>query len=360
DVARQRLFNQRIEGERFGKPEEVVCWLGAVQAQDYAQALWAIGSRLRSATIADVERSIADGKIVRTWPMRGTIHFVPPENARWMLELCASRMLARDDRRLEQLDLDRKILERCKDLFYDALNGGERLSRPDVMRLLEDSGISTEKQRGYHILWYLAQSGLICMGPMRDKQQTFGLLDDWVPDSRELSREESLAELTRRYFAGHGPATVHDFARWAGLTIAETRSGIEAATPELVSEKIDGKEYWTANVAPGRTEPESIGVHLLPGFDEYVIGYKDRSAVLAGEHASRIVPGKNGVFMPVIVVDGRVVGTWKRKLKKNSIDVTLAPFAQLGESEERAVELAESYGAFIGLPVSSVEIASGY
>ncbi|MGF1471471.1 MAG: winged helix DNA-binding domain-containing protein, partial [Rubrobacteraceae bacterium] len=239
DVARRRLFNQGIEGEKFETPEEVVRWLGAVQAQDYLQALWAIGLRLRSGTVADVEQAIADGKIVRTWPMRGTIHFVPPEDVRWMLELSASRVLARDGRRLEQLGLSREVMERCKDLFRAGLEGGRLLRRPDMMRVLDDAGISTEGQRGYHILWYLAQSGVICMGPMRDKQQTFGLLDDWAPDSRELSREESLAELTRRYFAGHGPATVHDFARWAGLTIAETRSGIEAATPELVSEKID-------------------------------------------------------------------------------------------------------------------------
>ena len=359
NVARQRLFNQRIEGEKFQKPEEAVRWLGAVQAQDYMQALWAIGLRLRSATIADVERAIADGKIVRTWPMRGTIHFVPPEDARWMLELSASRMLARDGRRLEQLKLDREIMERCKELFHNALKGGGRLPRPDMMRLLEDAGVSTGKQRGYHILWYLAQSGLICIGPMRDKQQTFVLLDEWAPDSRELSREESLAELIRRYFSSHGPATAYDFARWAGLTVTETRSGLEAAKPELISEKIAGEEHWTSNAAPGRTESNNSSVHLLPGFDEYVIGYKDRGAILAAEHAHKIVPGNNGVFLPTIVVNGQVVGTWKRKLKKNSIDVTLDPFMQLGQSEERVVEMAESYSDFIGLPVSSVEVNSG-
>ncbi len=353
DIAGQRLFNQRIEGEKFEKPDEVVRWLGAVQAQDYMQALWAIGLRLRSATVSDVERAISDGKILRTWPMRGTIHFVPPEDAGWMLELSATRMLARDGRRQEQLGLNEEILERCKDLFYDALRGGRRLSRPGMMALLEEAGISTEKQRGYHILWYAAQSGLICLGPMQDKQQTFVLLDEWAPDSRKLSREESLAELCRRYFAGHGLATVHDFARWAGLTVTETRTELEAA--ELVPEEIEGKEYWTA-AAPAHADHEKSGVHLLPGFDEYLIGYKDRSAVLATEHASKIVPGKNGVFLPTIVVGGQVVGTWKRKLKKNSIDVTLSPFTQLGSLEEKVVEAARSYGDFIGLPVSSVAI----
>jgi hypothetical protein len=352
DIACQRLVNQRIEGEKFEKPEEVVRWLGAMQAQDYPQALWAIGLRLQSATVADVEGAISDGKIVRTWPMRGTLHFVPPEDARWRLKLSASRILARDGRRLEQLGLDRGIMERCKELFYEALKGNRRLSRPEMMQLLEEAGISTENQRGYHILWYLSQDALICPGPMQGKQQTFVLLDEWVPDSRELSREESLAELARRYFASHGPATVHDLAWWAGLTVTEARSGLEAAMPGLVSEKIDGREYWMAADAPGHTARDGSSVHLLPAFDEYLLGYKDRSAVLAVDDALKVVPGKNGVFFPTIVVGGRVVGTWRRKFKKNSVDITLNPFAHLDDLDERAIEATISYSDFVGLPLS--------
>ena len=356
DIVCQRLVNQRIDGEKFEKPEEVVRWLGAIQAQDYLQALWAIGLRLQSATVADIEQAIFEGKVVRTWPMRGTLHFVPPEDTKWMLRLSASRMLAKDGRRLKQLGLDEGIMERCKELFYDALKGTKRLSRPDMMKLLEEAGISTENQRGYHILWYLSQTGLICLGPMQNKQQTFVLLDEWVPNSRELSREESLAELARRYFASHGPATVHDFAWWAGLTVTEARSELGAAMPELTSEKIDGKEYWTTSDAPGPMAYNESGVNLLPAFDEYLIGYKDRAAVLAVEDAPRIVPGKNGVFLPTIIVGGRVVGSWKRKLKKNSIDVTLTPFTHLGASDERAIKAAQYYSDFAGLPLSSAEI----
>ena len=360
DIVHQRLVNQRIDGERFEKPEEVVRWLGAIQAQDYLQALWAIGLRLKSATVADVERAILEGKIVRTWPMRGTLHFVPPEDARWMLKLSASRMLARDGRRLKQLGLDEEIMERCKELFYGALKGNRRLSRPEMMRVLEEAGISTEKQRGYHILWYVSQAGLICLGPMQDKQQTFVLLDEWVHNSRDLSREESLAELARRYFAGHGPATVHDFAWWAGLTVTEARSGLESAMPELTSETIEGKDYWMKSDAPGHTAYDESRVDLLPAFDEYLLGYKDRGAVLAVEDATKVVPGKNGVFLPTIVVDGRVVGTWKRKLKKNSIDITMSPFTHPGDLDERVNKAAERYCGFLGLPLSSTEIeASG-
>ncbi len=352
DIARQRLANQRIEGEKFEKPEEVVRWLGAMQAQDYPQALWAIGLRLRSATVADVEQAMSEGKIVRTWPMRGTLHFVPPEDARWRLKLSASRILARDGRRLEQLGLDRGTMERCKELFYEALRGNRRLTRPEMMQVLEEAGIGTENQRGYHILWYLSQEGLICPGPMQGKQQTFVLLDEWVPDSRELSREESLAELAGRYFASHGPATVHDLAWWAGLTVTEARSGLEAAKPGLVSEKIDGKEYWMTDDVPGHAAHDGSSVHLLPAFDEYLLGYKDRGAVLDVDDALKVVPGKNGIFFPTIVVGGRVVGTWKRKLKKNSVDIALSPFAHLEDLDGRALEAARSYSDFVGLPLS--------
>jgi Winged helix DNA-binding domain len=356
DIAHQRLVNQRIDGQKFEKPEEVVRWLGAIQAQDYLQSLWAIGLRLQSATVADIEQAILDGKIVRTWPMRGTLHFVPPADANWMLKLSASRVLAKDGRRLKQLGLDEEVMERCKELFYDTLKGNKRLTRPEMMKLLEEAGISTENQRGYHILWYVSQSGLICLGPMQDKQQTFVLLDEWVPDSRDLSREESLLELARRYFVSHGPATVHDFAWWAGLTVTEARSGLEAAMPELISERIDGKEYWMTSDAPGHTAHDKSGVDLLPAFDEYLMGYKDRAAVLTVEDAQRIVPGRNGIFLPTIVVGGRVVGTWKRKLKKSSIDIELRPFAHLGYSDERAIEAAKLYSDFVGLPLSSTEI----
>ncbi len=114
NIAYQRLASQRISGARFDKPEEVVRWMGAMQAQDYGQALWAIGLRTRGATVADIEQAIADRKIVRTWPMRGTIHFVPAEDAQWMLKLGAARMLAADSRRQEQLELDDAIMERCR------------------------------------------------------------------------------------------------------------------------------------------------------------------------------------------------------------------------------------------------------
>jgi hypothetical protein len=350
-IAAWRLLGQRIGAARFEKPEDVVRWMGALQAQDYGQALWAVGLRMRTATVVDIEQAIADRTIIRTWPMRGTIHFVPAEDAKWMLQLGAARRLATDGHRMAQLELDAAIMGRCGQLCYDALHSGRQLSRPELLQLLEQAGISTSGQRGYHILWYLAQSGLICLGPMQGKQQTFVLLDEWAPHARELPRAEALAELARRYFASHAPATLHDFAWWSGLTVGDARAGLEAAKPGLIAEKLNEVEYWMPSVALGET-PDPSGVHLLPSFDEYLLGYRDRSAVLAAEHAQKVVPGSNGMFQPIIVVDGQVVGIWKRVVKKSAVAITFHPFAQFDSADERVTAASERYSAFLGLPLA--------
>jgi hypothetical protein len=356
----RRLFNLQITGGKLDRPEQVVKQLGALQAQDYHQALWAIGLRARFSTATDIEQTIADRKIILTWPMRGTIHFVPPEDVRWMLKLSASRTLAQDNRRLEQLELNQEIIERCKQIIYDALYGNKRISRPLLMQLLEEAGISTKNQRGYHLLWHMAQTGLICLGPREGKQQTFVLLDEWVPGTKELSIDEALVLLAERYFTGHGPATVHDFAWWAGITLLDARRGVEAVRSRLVSEKANGQEYWWAeHFQAGSTDNEPT-VYLLPGFDEYLLGYKDRSAVLRAEYARKIVPGNNGVFMPTIIIEGQVAGTWKRTIKNKGIDIEFNLFMPLEDREESIIETARRYCGFIGLPLDSTSFQVEY
>jgi len=330
-----------------------------MQAQAYQQALWAIGLRLNAATSAQIEQAIVDREIVQTWPIRGTLHFVSAENVKWMLELCAPRSLAADRRRLRQLELDERTLEHCAQIFHDALHGGRRLTRRVMMQLLAEARISPAGQRGYHILWYLAQTGLLCLGPMQGNEQTFVLLDEWVPAARHLSRAEALATLATCYFLSHGPATVDDFARWAGLTLADARSGIDSVPSGLlVSDQQDARQYWWAADMPDAAPHDLPDAHLLPGFDEYVLGYKDRSDVLATEHAGKVVPGGNGVFLPTVVVDGQVVGTWKRLVGKNAVALSLSPFApRLGVSDKHIAEAARRFSEFIGLPLSSVAVA---
>jgi hypothetical protein len=327
---------------------EVVGWMGAIQAQDYAQAVWAVAVRSQGLTLADVEAEIAAGAILRTWPMRGTIHFVAAQDAKWMLQLGAARMLAADQRRLGQLALDVKTMERCAQLWREALQGGKRLTRPQMLQTLERAGISMTGQRGYHTLWYTAQAGVICIGPNEGKEQTFALLDEWAPNARMLPRDEAVAELTRRFFTSHGPATIHDLAWWSGLTITELRAGLEAAKPELTAEAHAGAVYWMSSGAASaaQTEPSTL---LLPGFDEYLLGYRERGAVLDPSHAARVSPGANGVFRPMVVIDGQIVGTWRRALKAKSMTLSVDLFTQFDALPDRLAAAASRYGDFLGM-----------
>lgn len=326
---------------------DVLAHMAAIQAQDYYGALWSIGLRC-GLTEKQVIQAVERNEIVRTWPHRGTLHYVLPEDALWMVNLSGPKLIKAAEVRHQNLELDSHTLGRSKELFAEALQGGRLLNRPAMMDLLEAAGISTRGGRGYHMLWYAAQTGLIYIGPMEGKQQTFGLLADLPVPARELSREPAIAELAKRYFTSHGPATIQDFVWWSGLTVAETRAGLANARTDLVSEKIDGKEYWfAANAAAPEDAPDAL---LLPGFDEYILGYKDREAQVSPEHFNRIVPGGNGMFMSSIVRHGRVVGMWKRTLKKDRVTISLTPFGNLTKKDMTAVEKqAKGYGAFLGL-----------
>jgi hypothetical protein len=360
DIGLRRLSSQRIvASRRCEQAADVVRWLGAVQAQDYYQSLWAIGARLRSGSVEGIERAIAERRILRTWLMRGTIHFALPEDVRWLLALCAPRLAVAEARRWEQLGLTDAQLARCAELLAAELSGDRRLTRPEVMRLFEDAGIETTGQRGYHILVRLARDALICLGPMQGKQQTFALLDDWAPhaEARDLSRERALALLASRFAAGRGPVTDQDFARWAGIPVSAARQGLGEADG-LATRSFDGVEHWLAADAAQRPAPAAgrNKAYLLAGFDEYFLGYKDRDAVLEPEHAHKIAPGANGVFRPLIVVDGQIVGTWVRSLRGTALTIALHPFGPAAKLAERVKPEAARYRDFLGLPPSAEPI----
>jgi hypothetical protein len=360
EIGLRRLASQRLATGRHERPAEVVRWLGALQAQDYYQSLWAIGSRLQKGTAEGIERAIAERSLVRTWLMRGTIHYVPPEDVRWLLALVGPRLKVADERRREQIGLAKADVARSATLLAAALAGDRRLTRPEVMELLESEGIATGGGHGYHILWRLAQDGLICIGPMSERQQTFVLLDDWAPrkQARDLSHEESLAALAGRFATSRGPMTAHDFARWAGITVTDARSGL-ATADGLVSEDIDGAEHWVAADEQRPTAAACRHAYLLAGFDEYMLGYKDRDAILDPRHAGKVAPGANGVFRPMIVDGGRIVGTWARTTRARTLTIALQPFA--GTAAKLAADVmpeANRYRAFLGLPASCKPVVS--
>ena len=252
EISRLRLSAQRISATTFTRPDQVVAWLGAVQAQDYLGALWAIGLRLGAARQDDIERALADGDIVRTWPMRGTLHFVAAADARWLTELLAPRAVAKAASRERTLGIDSAVLSRARRVLERSLDGGRRLARPEVYRVLERAKIATGGQRGLHILWRLAHACVICFGPRDGKQQTFVRFDDWLPRAIAMPRDEALAALAVRYFRGHGPATLADFAWWSGLTRSESQLAIELAGKQLHAATIGGSRYWLVPAKPRR------------------------------------------------------------------------------------------------------------
>jgi len=349
-IASLRLLSQGIGSMKLNTPEQVVKGLGAVQAQDFAQAVWGVGLRTASAGLPDIELAIAERKIVLTWPMRGTIFMVPAEDVLWMLKLTAPRLQTHDKRRQAELGLDEEMLKRCRSVIERALQDGIPVARPDLMAVLEEDGISTNNGVGNYILGYLSRNGMLCFGPREGKQQTFVLLEAWVGQLKELTTEEALAELALRYFTGHGPATVQDFAWWTGLSLSDAKRGVADASNVLQKIKIDNAVYWMSASLPEKRQ-EQPSVHLLPGFDEYYLGYKARDAVIEPEHDPKIAPYRNGVFQPMIVVDGRIAGVWKREIRRNGVEVSFAPFTPLEERKEDILAAARGYADFLGLPL---------
>lgn len=344
DLLRMRRLAQALDGDREVGPADVTRRMLAVQAQDFGAACWALALRTvapsRSAVLADLDV----GRIVRSWPMRGTLHFVAPEDLRWMLGVTTARMVAGLTRRHRDLELEPPDFVRAQDLLTAALSGGRSLGRADVMALWEAAGIATGGQRGYHLLYFLAQTGVICWGPTHRTQQALVLLDEWAPlsASRTLEPDEAIAEYLRRYLAGHGPATLKDFVWWTKGTVAQARTAVAVLGDELTTLEVDGTEYLvtarladTAAATP-ETRAESAAVHLLPGFDEYLLGYQNRDPVIDPADFERVVPGKNGIFSPVVIARGRVAGTWRR----DGEAIEARPFLPLTAAQERGVERA--------------------
>jgi hypothetical protein len=332
-LLRLRLSAQRIEAP--GVPaltiEDVARHLFAVQAQDFIQGGWALGLRARGAGLRDVQSALASGSVIRSAPFRGTLHFVAADELAWVLGVTAPRTIAGATTRLRALDLDDGTLARATDAARDALAGRNAQTREEFFAVLRRAGIDPAGQRGYNVIWYLSQTAVVCWGPPKGTQQGLVLLDEWMPNPRRLSGDDALRELALRYFTGHGPATVRDFAWWTKLTLRAARTGLDLARSELTELEHRGDSYWAATseldlAAGGR---RGSAVHALPGFDEYLLGYQDRSAALATEHAPRIVPGNNGIFLPLIVARGEIVGTWRRAEKSDGVTVTPDAFGEL-------------------------------
>ncbi|NCT71335.1 MAG: winged helix DNA-binding domain-containing protein [Xanthomonadaceae bacterium] len=342
----RRLRAHGISAPVAASPADAVRHMTAMQAQDYHASLWAVGLRTKGSSLAQVEDAIARGEIVRTWPMRGTLHLLAREDVRWMVALLAPRVQATNAGRIaRELGLDAATLARGQRVVEKALAAGVPVLRSDLYARMDAAGIASASQRGPHLLNWLAHESVICHGPRHGKQPTFVLMDAWVPPSAALDRDEALHRLALRYLQGHGPATAADLAWWSGLTQRDAQRALALAAAELEQETDEGTTWWWRSDTPA--SPRSRAIHLLPAFDEYLIGYRDRSPVLDAMHARRVF-SVNGLVAPTVIIDGRVAATWKRGSAADG-NIALDPVRELEDDEHAGIlHAAQRWRRFLG------------
>jgi hypothetical protein len=352
DITARRLRAQGLTGKPFASPVDAVRWLGAVQSQDYAGAKWALGQRTRASTDAAIDRVFDEGAILRTHVMRPTWHFVAPEDVGWLLDLTAPRIRRGLVARYRELGIDAKLSVRAAAAFAAALAGGRHLTRTELGRVLTAAGISPEGQRLPHLLIGAELDKVIVSGPRRGKQFTYALFEERAPNAHELERTQALAELTSRYFRSHGPAQIQDLTWWSGLTAAEARMGIELAGKALGHRVIEGKDYW-CDAAAGKASSAGVVAHLLPNFDEYTVGYRDRSALIPA--AGRFDPSLysfGSILSNILTIDGVVRGAWRRSFARDGMLIEIRLSDRLVARESAAVaEAGRAMGRFLGRPV---------
>lgn len=353
-IGRLRLASQGLLGQGFASVPEAVRWMTAMQAQDLGHALWAVGLRVPGTGASDVRAALDAGTVVRSWPMRGTLHLLAPEDLRWILGITSGRLMKSVASRHRELGITAEDISHCRDIALktvDAVkeNGGVGgASREQLFEAFEAAGQPTRSQRGIHLIGSLCQEASLVQGPMAGTkgkvgvQQLFVAFDEWITESRSLSREEGIAELFLRYVRSHGPATVRDFAWWSQVPLTEARNALAAVRGRLVELPFGDSAYWLSPEAAAMLDggvPGSRSLLALPGFDEYLLGYQDRSLVLDPGHAELVVPGKNGVFKRIIVSGGKVVGTWARSGNGKNAGVVPEPFAgELGPATQRSFD----------------------
>jgi hypothetical protein len=350
-----RLRAQRLVGPPFKAPADAVRWFGAMQSQDYPAAKWALGLRVKGATEADIDRLYDQGAILRTHVLRPTWHFVLPEDIGWMLRLTGPKIHQSMAGRYRRLELDEKTITRAHGAFAKALAGGTQLTRVELGDVLRGARIAPDGQRLPHLLASGELTGLLTSGARRGKQHTFALLSERASGGRVLDREEAIGELTRRYFCSHGPAQLRDFVWWSGLTLAEARRGIKLAGDALERRAVDGKEYWFDAALP-TTRAGAPTAHLLPNFDEYTVGYTDRSAMMHPIHPFRPeLFAFSSILANVVTLAGQVVGAWRRTEARSGLRVEIRPLAQLSAAEHKAIEQAgKRLSKFLERPVELV------
>lgn len=353
EIVEYRLRNQRISGTPLPTPTDVVRWLGAMQAQDYGVAKWSIGLRTSGGgSDAALDQALGDGTILRTHILRPTWHFVLPSDIRWMQQLTAPRVHARMAYYRRRLGLDEALFAKTDTLLATALADGHHLTRNAISAFLRQHGIVVHGEWLGHVLMRAELNLLICSGGLNGKRQTYALVDDRVPSAPSLGRDEALAELTKRYFDSHGPATARDFAWWSGLTLADARRGLDLVGSQLESATVADRTYWFAPTDPIPADA-SPTAHLLPGYDEFVIAYRESRDLLDLAGVFAAAPAVEALRTHAVIVDGQVVGRWRRTVRAKAVTIEAQLARSLAPTELNAVNAAvQRYARFLDLPTS--------
>jgi hypothetical protein len=319
EISKIRLVRQQIAGTKFRTAKDIVGWMGAMQAQDYSMAKWAIGVRLPGETEKNVEAALDNGEIIRTHLLRPTWHFVSADDIYWILELTAPHIKNSLKFRSKSLELNDDVYKKSNKVIEKALRGENHLTRKELLKILQKAKINTDGQRGPHIILRAELDGILCNGKKRLKKQTYALLEERVPESNTFSRDEALSKLALKYFTSHSPATIKDFVWWSGLPVNDAKHALEMIKKDFFSEKIGTQTYWLSNsFSIPKNYKDSI--YLLPAYDEFLISYKDRSAAIPVENNKKAI-SNNGIFRATIVRNGKVIGIWKRLTRKNKVKI---------------------------------------
>ena len=324
DIANHRFIHQQLADSKFTTAKELVGWMGAIQAQDFHMSKMAVGIRVKDATEKSIESALHAGEIIRMHLLRPTWHLVSAEDVTWMLALSAAHIQTTMRARDRELELTATVFNKSNAILENSLRDGNHMSRQELIVKLKEAGIAVDNNRASHLLMHAESDGIICSGKFKANQLSYAILSERVPLTKKIEQDEALVELAKRYFMSHGPATLADFTWWSGLSVSKSRIGLEMARQDLESFTSEGKTIWFSKVSIPKIYTEVV--HLVPAYDEFIISYTDRNASLGHEIHSKAV-SSNGLFRPVLVQNGRVIGTWKRESKKEKIRVTTHLFS---------------------------------
>jgi hypothetical protein len=349
DITRKRLVAQQLSGTLLKTAAEMVRWFGAVQAQEYAQTKWGIGLRMPHLSDAAIENEITEGAILRTHLLRPTWHFVSSEDISWLLKLTAPRVEAINAFMYRKLELDKPVFNKCNKIILKILNGNKHLTRDEINTVFKKNKVEADGLRLSYIMMHAELEGIVCSGKRRGNQFTYSLLEEITGKSKSFNKEEALTELTKRYFQSRGPATIKDFSTWSGLTIKECTQGIEMNKSYFETLAFEKNDYYffRSQALVKKTLPV---IHLLPIYDEYIMGYKDRSAMLEFKNVS--TPAHPFSFDCTIIDKGCIIGTWKRIIGKKQVELYYDPFKPFTQKKEKAFNTAiKRFGKFNNMEV---------